>query len=708
MRRRFSARPRQWAKAAAISAIALATIAGQAARPAHAGVMMEGFYSDCPSGYGNTWWWDNLANQSTTLAKDGFSAIWMPPAIKGNSGGYSVGYDPYDDYDLGSKNQKGTIPTHYGTRMQLERACAIMHANGLQIYADTVDNHRDGDSGNYAFSYADAYGDATGGRFGKSYYDFHPNVAQDPNVPDGSNEVSFGDDCAPVNGAVTSINGQNWVWMDYGLKQAADWETKALDLNGYRLDYVRGISWTWLYSFLNYNSMAGKFAVSENWDTDVSDLNNWVSNSMQNRSSAFDFPLRQNYLMPMCNNPGSFNMASLDHAGLAGINPGGAVTFVENHDTDSSYPITQDKLLGYAYILTSEGYPCVYYRDWSTDSGCYGSGLQTGINNLIWVHEKIASGTTQQRWENSQVFAYERLGGSHLLVGLSDDTSAAHTITCATGFGEKVDLHDYTGHEPDVYTDSSGNATITIPTDTSGASFVAYSVAGITGSFTPVAASTTQEYDGAQDLDIKPADNTKYITAAQVEVKTGTTLHAALYYDTTAWTSSTNISVHLLDPTGTQVKAMSFTSATAQGSAISWKAAATGLYTFLIRSNSTPAANLKPAYYLKTSYTAPSTIIPVTFTTTNAGTSGSQQLYVCGNDTDLGNFTPASAFLLNNDGSNTWSGEIALPASTAIQYKYVIWDGKTAIWEANQKTASGNREITTPSKGTLTENNGAF
>src|SRR5438105_9546348 len=81
---------------------------------AQAGVMLQGFYTNVPSGYGSPWWWDHLAEQANTFAQDGFSAVWIPPSLKGSSGGYSTGYDPFDDYDLGDKNQKGSVPTHYG------------------------------------------------------------------------------------------------------------------------------------------------------------------------------------------------------------------------------------------------------------------------------------------------------------------------------------------------------------------------------------------------------------------------------------------------------------------------------------------------------------------------------------------------------------------------------------------------------------------
>ena len=87
---------------------------------ANANVLMQAFYWDVPSpGAGNStapWWWDHLGAQANTIRAYGFSGLWIPPVLKGAAGGYSDGYDPFDDYDIGSKNQMGTIPTRYGTR----------------------------------------------------------------------------------------------------------------------------------------------------------------------------------------------------------------------------------------------------------------------------------------------------------------------------------------------------------------------------------------------------------------------------------------------------------------------------------------------------------------------------------------------------------------------------------------------------------------
>ena len=70
-----------------------------------------------------------------------------------------------------------------------------------------------------------------------------------------------------------------------------------------------------------------------------------------------------------------------------------------------------------------------------------------------------------------------------------------------------------------------------------------------------------------------------------------------------------------------------------------------------------------------------------------------------GNQTAIGNWTPASGYALVIQGSGAnvpWTGTVTLPVSTAVQYKYVKWNGSTAVWESNQATASGNREMTTP------------
>jgi alpha-amylase len=78
--------------------------------------------------------------QANVLREAGFTAIWLRPVTKGARGKASVGYDVFDDCDIGSKNQKGAMQTRDGNREELIRCVAMMRASGLDVYADPVES----------------------------------------------------------------------------------------------------------------------------------------------------------------------------------------------------------------------------------------------------------------------------------------------------------------------------------------------------------------------------------------------------------------------------------------------------------------------------------------------------------------------------------------------------------------------------------------
>ncbi len=43
--------------------------------------------------------WPELAERADGFNDIGINMVWLPPAYKGASGGYSVGYDSYDLFD---------------------------------------------------------------------------------------------------------------------------------------------------------------------------------------------------------------------------------------------------------------------------------------------------------------------------------------------------------------------------------------------------------------------------------------------------------------------------------------------------------------------------------------------------------------------------------------------------------------------------------
>lgn len=540
-------------------------------------------------------WWDHLAQQAHALATSGFTAIWLPPPLKGSSGGSSNGYDVFDDYDLGSKNQKRTVSTRYGHREQLQRCAAVIRANGIDVYVDLVENQRDGDDGHFNFKYADAFGNPTGGRFQKGPNDFHPHVPQDPGVFD--DRFQFGRNLAPINGGTP--RGQ----CGHDMIAASEWLTRALDLQGYRLDDTKGISTLFVRELLSGGARAHKFAVGEFPGT-VQELETWA-NDVEHRSASFDFPLRS-ALQSMCNNPDGFPMFTLDHAGLTGVDPLGAVTFVENHDTDRGGiggPIVRNKLLAYAYILTAEGYPCVFYRDYSEDPNCF--GLKKEIDRLIWIHEHLASGETEQRFKDAGVFAFERLGGSHLLVGLNKDANAERTVTVQTGFPANHELQNFVSDSaPRIKTNAHSMATVTIPKNTGGRGYACYGPPAQVRPFEGTPIATTQVYEGASDLDIKPAMAAERVQVCRVFAGAHTGMQLRLQADTAHWTDTTSIKLAVTGPDGATIVSRTV-DRSAQGAAIQVQVEKKGFQSLFVEADHTPDQNRNPEFKLAVTYTAP-------------------------------------------------------------------------------------------------------
>lgn len=78
--------------------------------------------------------WKRAAEDAAHLRQDGFTGVWLPPAYKGAQGVHDVGYGVYDLYDLGEFEQKGTIPTKYGTRDEYLAAIRALQKEGLQVF----------------------------------------------------------------------------------------------------------------------------------------------------------------------------------------------------------------------------------------------------------------------------------------------------------------------------------------------------------------------------------------------------------------------------------------------------------------------------------------------------------------------------------------------------------------------------------------------
>ncbi len=187
--------------------------------------------------------------------------------------------------------------------------------------------------------------------------------------------------------------------------------------------------------------VGGTFSIGEFYDGNVTLVNNWCAVA---NSGAFDFPLM--FALKAALN-GS-NLTKLENAGLISVNPSKAYTFIANHVDDV---FAQNKLKAYAYILTAEGTPFIFYKD-------YESLLDKAkLNILITIHKTLAAGTTTKLYSSSTEYIFRRNGTPGLIAYFNVGTDIQRKVQ--TIWANTV-LKDYTGDNPDVTTDASGYVTI--------------------------------------------------------------------------------------------------------------------------------------------------------------------------------------------------------------------------------------------------------
>ncbi|MBI4576349.1 MAG: DUF1939 domain-containing protein, partial [Planctomycetes bacterium] len=451
-----------------------------AAAPGHAGVLFQDFYWETVTPPGKGSWWQHAAETVPALRDAGVTALWVPSPGKGSSGGYSMGYDPYDYYDLGSKDQRGSVATRFGRKEEFLAMVAMAHAWGLHVYPDLVPNHRAGGAGG-GYVYDSLVGSEALGRFPMGHGDFHHNGYTDFDM-----DMGGGRDIAHE---VPYVRDQFFRWMR--------WFDKQTGVDGYRLDATKHMDSNFIEGLL-YQVQEGmgqsRFAVGEYFDANLGTLQWWV-NAVHRRSSTFDFALKFR-LHDMAHGNGYFDMRGLDYHFRDYEK---SVTFLNSHDTanrGNGMHTWVRANLAYAYMLAAPGYPCVYYSDFYDHNGV----PRDYLANLMWVNTFLAHGDRMVRWADDDLFVMERRG--NLLAGLNDNTLAWRDEWVQTDFGPHVQLHDYANGVADRWTDSNGWVQLSVPPS----GYVMYGRMGLGGQRPdPRPYRTAQEWEGNYDMDWKAA-----------------------------------------------------------------------------------------------------------------------------------------------------------------------------------------------------------
>ncbi len=378
-------------------------------------VMMQAFYWDVPAG---GTWWNTVKNKVDDWANAGITSIWLPPSAKAQNGPFSMGYDPFDYFDFGQYNQQGSTETRFGSKTELQNLINTAHNNGVEVYADIVINHNSGGDSEYnPYTGGNTWTDynPASGKFYRSYGDFHPN-----NIHNNDEGVFGGfPDLCHAQGYVSG-----WLW--YNSNSVGKYYKNTMGYDGWRFDYVKGFG-GWVVR--EWVDNVGGFAVGENWDSNVNTLNNWV-NSTGGRASAFDFAAYYKMDEAFDGN----NLYKLNDDMLWKRNPMKAVTFVANHDTD----IIWNKMLAYAYILTHEGYPTIFYRDYEEWLN------KERLNNLIWIHNNKATGNTSILHVDNDEYVARRNGNPGLVVYINNSNSWKERWVPTNWYSRRI--KDFTGH----------------------------------------------------------------------------------------------------------------------------------------------------------------------------------------------------------------------------------------------------------------------
>jgi alpha-amylase len=380
------------------------------------GVIMQAFYWDCPRIEGKEYqWWNRVRDEVPAIKAAGFTALWLPPASKAaNVGGMSMGYDVYDYYDLGEFPQKSVrkingkdeVRTWFGSEAELRSLITAAHNKDLKVYADLVLNHNNGaDEAEFnpitnrtwwtRFTPQSKL-------FTRDWTCFNPSPYRE------MDSTAFGDmpDLCHINPRVST-----------GILNHAKWMIEEIGFDGFRYDFVKGFG-AWIVRAIHDRSYTrgGKpvdiFGIGECWAGDEY-IDNWldaVNSWAANRVGAFDFPLRYR-LKELCDSYGFSLWRLADGGVLMKDRPFEAVTFVDNHDFrgDGNVAIVNDKMLAYAFILTHEGYPCVFWQDYYA-WGLGRAGEKDGIAALVRVHEDHAAGSTTVLHVDDDLYIMQRSG----------------------------------------------------------------------------------------------------------------------------------------------------------------------------------------------------------------------------------------------------------------------------------------------------------
>ncbi|KAI8818374.1 uncharacterized protein EV422DRAFT_569797 [Fimicolochytrium jonesii] len=331
-------------------------------------VMIQAFYWESVHDHKGGWY--DILNDNVPNLQGHFTYAWLPPVS--------------DAAEDDAKDAQGYLPrnwnkldSQYGTEVSLRRVLKSLAGANIKSMADIVVNHRVGQ-----FNWGDfaepSFGD---NQAAVCYTDewAHP-------PPDAKGVVGY-----PTGGQDTGepfIGGRdldhNNPAVQNGVITYLRDRLKGVGFTAWRYDFVRGFAPRFIKQYNDASTPEisfGEFWLDRQPAPDPQTIFKWIQDT-GSASGAIDFSTR--FLLSSAINRNRYDLLrnGENPAGLIGLAPGYTMTFVDNHDTARkdpkapSVPFPGDPMVGYAYILTHPGIPCVFWLD-------YINNLKSQIDPLI-------------------------------------------------------------------------------------------------------------------------------------------------------------------------------------------------------------------------------------------------------------------------------------------------------------------------------------
>lgn len=443
--------------------------------------------------------WHKVKKDAQNLRNLGVNMVWLPPAYKGTAGLYDVGYGVYDLYDLGEFDQKGSLPTKYGLKDQYLEAIDSLHRNNIKVLADVVFNQKMGADetedviaqeaymNNRNICASEPYEITAWTKFNFSkrnnkYSDFKWNWTHFHGVDwDEKNKKNaifkfygkhWDKDVDTENGNFDYLMGAdvdlNNVDVVEELERWGKWYLNFCNLDGFRLDAIKHMREGFFRNWINKmedSTEKDLFFVGEYWNSNIEILKNYI-NTCRSNINLFDVPLHYN-LYNASNSNGYYDLRRIFDGTLVQAMPDNAVTFVDNHDTQSGQALQSEiqqwfKPLAYALILLrSTGIPCVFFGDYYGIEGKE-SPIRNELMQIMIARKLYAYGNQIDYFDNEHIIGWVREGDrehkeSGLVVIMSENAGGSKSMYVGNNLANCV-LRDITGNmKENVYVDKDGN-----------------------------------------------------------------------------------------------------------------------------------------------------------------------------------------------------------------------------------------------------------